>query len=79
MNSFWLRICYQSTSAIIKNKKHLQNIRRMYTEELRTRPFGNCSPEVNQATVNDNASYMIRDLNLEKIFFKENPVWIGNI
>ena len=34
INLFWLCICYQSILPIIKNKKHLQNIGRMYTKEL---------------------------------------------
>ena len=34
INLFWLCICYQSILLIIKNKKHLQNIGRMYTKEL---------------------------------------------
>ena len=34
INSFLLLICYQSILSIIKNKKHLQNIARMYTKKL---------------------------------------------
>ena len=34
INFFWLCICYLGILPIIKNKKHLQNIGRMYTTEL---------------------------------------------
>ena len=34
INLYWLCICYQSILPIIKNKKYLQNIGRMYTEDL---------------------------------------------
>ena len=34
INLFLLLICYQSILSIIKNKKHLQNIARMYTNKL---------------------------------------------
>ena len=34
INLFWLCIWFQSIIPIIKNKKHLQNIGRMYIKEL---------------------------------------------
>ena len=34
INLIWLCIWYQSILPIIKNKKHLQNIGRMYTKEM---------------------------------------------
>ena len=34
INLFWLPISYQSVLPILKIKKHLQNIGRMYTKEI---------------------------------------------
>ena len=34
INLFWFFICYLSILPIIKNKKHLQNIGRIYTQKI---------------------------------------------